>query len=672
MSGTPGALWLGINGHITRGGDFERRKLFVEKHVLPSSDTFGATQVNGQLFVFGSAASVVVPAGVTYQRLQHPGAAVMTGVLNTTTFGGKIYAVAQFDDGNIYHYYDGARVTSWDAISESVADNNAVAAALGALIDTAAEVSASPVSSVITITAAVPGTAFTISSEVANNGPINDQTLTLLETQVNVAAVTEVQAIAQIAVDAGTSSAGVNKLSSITIDGVEVLNVAVDWATSNTATAAAIAAQVQAFASTPEYTAASDGNVVTISAASGTGTTPNSYAVTTTVGGDVVVSAPSTMSGGVAAVSAVSQVHTATVGGTFEAADTFTIIINGIPYVTAGGAAGIGITSLTFNQKVYSVTNSLLYFSALSSPTQFGSGIGSGFINMQNQDAENEDLVGVRQYQNRMAIFSRNSIQIWNIDVDPALNSYQQTVENSGSFSNKSILPYGNIDVFYLNDSGVRSLRARDSSNAPSVNDVGVAIDTFLIEFMDTLTDAQKNAAVAVIGPDTRYWLAIEKRIFVFSFFPGSKINAWTYYDLSDELTENISELVKVRNRVYVRSGDSLFLYGGDSNTVYPAAGEAVGEASLPFLSADKAADRKGITGFDIGARGVWDVKLLADPADETTELPIGVFTQPTFNRPAMAFQTPAALFSLKCTCSEAGYAKLTTVAVHFQTQNAR
>lgn len=108
----------------------------------------------------------------------------------------------------------------------------------------------------------------------------------------------------------------------------------------------------------------------------------------------------------------------------------------------------------------------------------------------------------IRQYQNRIAIFSRNSIQIWIIAVDPANNTFQQTVENTGALSARSVLQYGNIDVFYLNDQGVRSLRARDSSNAPAVNDVGVAIDSFLQEFIATLSGEQISRACSAIEPE--------------------------------------------------------------------------------------------------------------------------------------------------------------------------
>lgn len=669
VSGKPGQLWVGKNGHITRGGEFERRKKFVAKYELPAN-THGLAGLSSQIYVFGSVSSPVgLPAGVSYQRLQHSdGSTAMSGVISQTTFGGKLYEVAEFSGGARFHYYDGTRVASWDAIAAAVGSNNAVATALAAKIDAVAAYMASAVGAVVTITAAVAGTPYTIGSSTINGGVNGDQTLTLAQTQANIAPVSEVRSTGTITVTGGTNNPGTNKLSSVTIDGVEVLNTAVDWATSNSATATAIAAQINSYNSSPEYTAAAVGNLVTITAAAGTGAGPNGFVIIPTVAGDVTVETSGTMANGVTAVSAQAQVYTATVGGTFEAADTFTITLDGVDYSVSGAASGTGITALTYQQKIYSVINSLLYFSALNTPTLWGSGTGNGFINMSNQNEGNESLTAVQEYQTRMAIFSRSNIRIWNIDVDPANNAFQQTVQNTGTVAARSVLPYGNIDVFYLDDSGVRSLRARDSSNSPSVNDVGVAIDTFITEYLATLSETQVQRACAIIEPvDGRYWLAVGQRIFVFSYFPGSKINAWTYYDLSDEIGEDdISDMIRVGKRIYLRAGDTIFLYGGDDNATYPDDDEIEAEIQFPFLAAGSPATFKGITGFDIGLSGVWHCYLLPDPANESVELDIGTFSKNTFSQPKNAIEMPTCMFALRFNCSRAGAAKVSNCAVHY------
>lgn len=89
-----------------------------------------------------------------------------------------------------------------------------------------------------------------------------------------------------VEVTAGTNSAGVNKVSGITVNSVEVMNAAEDWVTSHTQTAANIATSINTKISVPDYTAANSGAVVTITAIK-FGTTPNTFVVAATVAGDV-------------------------------------------------------------------------------------------------------------------------------------------------------------------------------------------------------------------------------------------------------------------------------------------------------------------------------------------------------------------------------------------------
>lgn len=786
ISGKAGTLWTGKNGHITRGGDWERRKKFVSTFTLPAGLTKGMAITAGQISVFGAGTTPgAMPVGVNYQRLQHPtsGTALITTILSVTLFSGKFYVIAEFDDGNIYHYYNGARVTAWDAISSSIASNTSVASALAAKIDLAAAVSSTSSGVNITITASTPGTPYTISQSTFNGGANNDQTITLLQTQANVAAVSETRATGTFAVTGGSAStpetlasgtvqitggthnAGVNQMTSITVDGVEILNVAIDWTTSNSNTAQLIVDQINTFNSTPEYTATRSGSTVIIKPVAGTGDTVNGFAIVATTAGDVTESDSGTlsggvtaisndvssvtvdgvevlnalipwatsnsntasliaaqintytsspeytatasgatvtiraaagtgagpnglvvsgtkhgnvtftagnMSGGVTAVTAVAQVYNAAIGGTFEAGDIFNIVINGTTYSVSGGASGIGTMSLTFQQKVYSVTNSLLYFTALNSPADL-SGIGSGFINIANQNALSETLTAIQEYQGSLAIFSRDNITVYKTDVDPSLNIFQQSVPNTGTLSPRSVVPYGNIDVFYLDDSGIRSLRARDASNSPAVNDVGVSIDTFVRDYVATLTETQLARAMALIEPiDGRYLLAMGQRIFVFSYFPGSKINAWSYYDLGDEIgSDDITEIARTGRKTYLRAGDKIYLYGGNDGTTYPGDDEVECLAELPFLAASTPATMKGIGGFDIASEGSWGAYLLVDPNDETTELHIGDYSGITFQQPRGVVQHPCSVFAARLSCTTAGYASISSLAFHYQAEDA-
>lgn len=667
-----GSAWTIKNAHLTRGGDIERRKAFVKQGVDFPSTTKGLFAINDTLYTVGydAAQASNVPSGVTHLLTQHPTpATALTKVLDAEAFDGQLYSISEFSDGNKYHFYNTARVTDWDTLSTSIGSNNAIASALEAAIDNSAVVNASVSTNVVTVTAATAGTGFTISGTTVNNGSVNDQSLTVVETQANVAGVTEVVATADITITGGTNSPGVNKITSITIDGVEVLNTAVDWTTSNSNTASLLKTQMDSYTSSPEYDTSTSGSTLTISAKAGTGTGPNGFVVVVTVAGDVTVSADATMTGGVAAVTAVAQVNTVTVGGTFESADQFTVTINGTEnYTVTGAGSGTGTTALTFKKKLYSTASSNLYFCALNAPTQWISGVDYGFINMGSETAGQETLTAAAEYQGLMAIFSENNIRVWSISEDSAANVFLQTLQNTGTVAPESVISYGNNDVFYLAPTGIRSIKARDSSNAAYVSDVGTAIDTHVRAFLNTLTEAEIAAATAIIEPlDGRYWLAVGKRVYVFSYFPSKKISAWSYYDLDITITH----FAKVGNRIYARGtddqgDDGLYLYGGTNNDTYPSANEAIVEVELPYISANDPAAFKELIGFDIIAINSWKVEILPDPGDDTVKRSQGTATGTTYGEPRYGVTGYGSLFGINLTCSEAGQATLSALALHY------
>ncbi|MEO2054680.1 MAG: hypothetical protein ABGX83_05215 [Nitrospira sp.] len=80
-----------------------------------------------------------------------------------------------------------------------------------------------------------------------------------------------------------TGSAG--SIDSVTVNGITITSAAVPFLTSTTITATNLAANITAFSSTPNYTATSSGDTVTISAVALTGSNPNRFIVATTLSG---------------------------------------------------------------------------------------------------------------------------------------------------------------------------------------------------------------------------------------------------------------------------------------------------------------------------------------------------------------------------------------------------
>jgi hypothetical protein len=163
-------------------------------------------------------------------------------------------------------------------------------------------------------------------------------------------------------------------------------------------------------------------------------------------------------------------------------------------------------------------------------------------------------------------VFARRVIQIWNMQDNPASNVPSQFLTETGTRAPRSVRGFGDIDCFYLSDSGIRSIRARSATNLAGVNDVGTPIDTLVREYLATLTETQIANAVSIVDPvDGRFWLAVGRRVFVFSYFPSKKISAWSWYEPGFEITD----MVTLNDRVYARAGDQIYLYGGSANATY-------------------------------------------------------------------------------------------------------
>lgn len=92
-------------------------------------------------------------------------------------------------------------------------------------------------------------------------------------------------ATASFTITGGSVDAGVNTVSSITINGVELLSGAIDFTTDASATAALIVTQIN---TSPTYTATSSGATITISAVQ-TGAGSNGYQMVVNTDGDVTV-----------------------------------------------------------------------------------------------------------------------------------------------------------------------------------------------------------------------------------------------------------------------------------------------------------------------------------------------------------------------------------------------
>ena len=252
---------------------------------------------------------------------------------------------------------------------------------------------------------------------------------------------------------------------------------------------------------------------------------------------------------------------------------------------------------LTYGEKLYAANGTNWNFSAVGDPTGWEEqDIGAGAINFQTSFGFVDEAVSLGVMQGRLAVFGRRNIQIWTVDADPSAYQRIQVLQNIGTVAPRSVQSIGELDLIFLDDTGVRSLRTRETTLNAYVEDLGSPIDEILQPILAGLTDEQKATATSVVEPNSkRYWVCVNGTIYVLSQFPMSGILAWstyepTYHAFIDPSTANYSSggvggytgLVVGRTYYWTKGANDTSLTSG--TTILTASGEFVAEATTASL----------------------------------------------------------------------------------------
>lgn len=341
-------------------------------------------------------------------------------------------------------------------------------------------------------------------------------------------------------------------------------------------------------------------------------------------------------------------------------------------------ADGAGSNARAYKSKLYAVDGELIRHSAVGDPTNWTTGTGAGFIDGTTQDVGAADFVGLESYYNNLALFGRRAVQVWAMDPDPAKNQLVQVLGNIGLIAPNAAARYGNGDVLFLSDTGIRSIRARDASNAAILNDVGSPIDPVIVSRRLSLDAASAEKIKAMIDPLTgHFWLVWGATIYVLAYYPSTKITAWSTFDLP-VAADYVSA---AGSRIAVRAGDAVYVYGGADDPTHafdnyvPAltlAGEYDDTACVfqtPFLDMGSPATVKRFEGIDVACEGVWKIEAcpdhtadLSNPSAWTT---IATVAGTTYSFDRIPFDVQGTHIAIRATSQTTGPARVGAIAVH-------
>ena len=398
-----------------------------------------------------------------------------------------------------------------------------------------------------------------------------------------------------------------------------------------------------------------------------------------------------TMANGADGTAGVGENWYLTFGGTWAVGDTWSLVVSepiaGSGYLTQ--LVGIGFATakepsfaLTLNNRVHLAAGEELLFSALAEPTVFNNpnAIGNGYIVATNRLAQTEDIVALAPYQDKLAMLSRNNVQIWSIAADPMAFVQVQMLDNVGTFAPLSVQAVGTLDVMFLSDCGVRSLRVRDSSNNATVIDVGSPVDNLILTHLESLSEAEKAAACAVVDPANKmYWVFlpgngdVTAAIYVLSYFPAVGVSAWgTFRATTSTGATFVPQKFAIKDgRVYARTSTGIIAYGGSDGVTYDA---SVASWALPWLSDKQPATRKILRALDAVYVGNWALTVAADFNVGASQIALttDVAKIGTHESNSISLVGQGTHFQVAGSTAYAGKATISAVVVHYKKADAR
>lgn len=265
------------------------------------------------------------------------------------------------------------------------------------------------------------------------------------------------------------------------------------------------------------------------------------------------------------------------------------------------------IAAVKAADKIFAIGSEVVRFCATGAPRDWTTAADAGFLPVGRNAPGTVDPTALGFFQNNLAVYFNDSMQLWTIDPDPDLNALTQAVPNIGTRYPQTPLTVGQ-DQFFLTDSGFRSVGILSDTGNFQDNDVGNAIDVLV---QAELAPANRPKAVWYNNLG-QAWFIFTTYAWVYTFSRSGKISAWSRY----EVPFAIDAAAVYSGTLYLRSGDVVYTLSTSAyqdNTTPPEC-----RIELPYLDFKAPAQLKMITGIDAVMIGSAQVQFRFDPNDES------------------------------------------------------
>jgi hypothetical protein len=263
-------------------------------------------------------------------------------------------------------------------------------------------------------------------------------------------------------------------------------------------------------------------------------------------------------------------------------------------------------------EKVFAVGSAnqgVVRYSATANPRDWTTASDAGFIATNRFQQGNEDPEALGEFKKSLVVFHVNGAQLWTVDPDPKLFVRQQGIPGASTRYHGSIAPLSS-DLFFLSDSGIRSISELQLTESLSDFDVGSPIDSDV----KALLPPTEEPISLFYHKAGEFWCAIGSTVFMFKLSKAAQISAWSEYSYPF----NIDAMTELDGDLYLRSGDTVYRVDEDVHTDDGTPIDSV--IQLPYTDTKKPGVNKQYTGMDAVVSGTVQISFQYDPNDPTLE----------------------------------------------------
>lgn len=250
-------------------------------------------------------------------------------------------------------------------------------------------------------------------------------------------------------------------------------------------------------------------------------------------------------------------------------------------------------------------SNDVWYSSSINGPRNWTESGDAGYIKVAQHAPGDSTVRGFSVYSNKLCIFFKDSVQIWNVFADPADNNLEDVVGGAGTVNTYSI---ANMlgDPIYFAQGGFRNLEVVAVTGQSNDSDIGAPI------YPETKTlDLTGIKPVALWSSyRAQYMCAFGSTMYCYTNSPQSGRTGWTKYTLPYSVTD----MVELDGVVYVRAGDQIYSF----DSTYNLESNFTWSAKFPFNSAEEIGIRKQWVALEAAMSGSATLRYRYWPRDET------------------------------------------------------